>query len=321
MSWEILRELRDRGYATTAVSTTGDSLASYLAYSFVNIRSHISSDYDIYHALTPIESLWIPKDRAVVTFHDLFPIIHKSKQGAGIGDSRIKQAIASRYFGYCARIATRCRIIACNSEQTRRDIVEHLGVSSDRVRVVKLGIPNDLEPQPKPDSIFRIGYLGQLDRRKRVHLLVDAFKKSRIDAELVIGGTGAEKLTLEKLASGRFGQDPRIKLIGFVPEDKLGDFYNSLDIFVFPTTVEGYGLPIIEAMACKKPVVILGDAVIPEEVKSRCIVTGDLSGLLNKLDGISLLPSESNYAFAKGHNWSNTVSEYVKLYEEVLNAQ
>lgn len=314
VSWEIWQGLQDKNHEIVGVSTSEKSLASYLIYSLVSIRPQIPEDYDVYHALTPIESLWIPKSKAVVTFHDLFPLMHKGRQGAGIGGNKVKQAIASRYFGYCAKAATRCRIIACNSEQTRQDIVQYLRVSSDRVRVVKLGIPDNLEPQSKPDSVFRIGYLGQLDRRKRVHLLVDAFKRSSLNAELVVGGTGPERQALERLAGG----DPRVKFLGFVPEVELADFYNSLDVFVFPTAVEGYGLPIIEAMACMKPVIVLGDAVIPEEVKSRCIVTGDLPRLLDKLDGIGLLPSEGNYAFAKEHSWSGTVSEYIKLYEEVL---
>jgi len=319
VSWEILRGLRNEGYGVTAVSTIGNSLVSYLAYSLVGIRTHIPNNCDIYHALTPIESLWIPKDKAVVTFHDLFPIAHKGKQGAGIGGSRVKQAIASRYFGHCAKVATQCRIIACNSKQTRQDIVQYLGVSSDRVHVVKLGIPDSLEPKPKPDNIFRIGYLGQLDRRKRVHLLVDAFKQSSLNAELVIGGTGSERGVLERLA----GSDSRIRFLGFVPEEELASFFNSLDIFALPTAVEGYGLPIVEAMACKKPVVILDDAVIPEEVKSHCIVTGNLGGLLKVWDSMKMPAQfyEDNYTFAKGHSWSKTVSGYIKLYEGVLNAQ
>jgi len=330
VSWEIWQGLHNGKHRVTGIQTSGASLASYLFYSFVSIRSQIPDDCDVYHALTPVESLWIPKSKAVVTFHDLFPIMHQDKQGAGIGGSKVKQAIASRYFGYCAKVATRCRIIACNSEQTRQDIVRYLEVPIERVHVVKLGIPNSLEPKPKPDNTFRIGYLGQLDRRKRVHLLINAFVASNINAELVVGGNGSERRALEILA----GNDPRVKFLGFVPEEQLAGFYVSLDLFVSPTAVEGWGLPLVEAMACKCPVAILEDAILPWEIKARCANVDSIEGLLNRLQrGHRRLDVvlkhykgfgwevEDNCVWTRQQTWDKTVSEYVKLYEEVLSAK
>ena len=61
-----------------------------------------------------------------------------------------------------------------------------------------------------------------------------------------------------------------------IDDSKLGDFNNYLDVFVFPTWLEGHGLPIVEAMACKKPVIVLHDARIPWEIEGRCIIVEEL---------------------------------------------
>ena len=324
VSGEIQKRLL-ADYEVTSISD-GNSLSSYARYSLFGIRPQITKDCDVYHALTPVEALWIPKGKSIVTFHDLFPIAYPDRQGAGIGRNAIKQKIARQYFAFCSAVASRCKVIACNSTRTKEDIVHWLGVASDRVHVIKLGINEDLEPQKKIDDVFCIGYLGQLDRRKRVDLLVKAFRESELDAELVIAGTGIEEDSLRKLA----GNDRRIKFLGFLSDTMLKAFYNSLDLFVFPSYVEGYGLPIVEAMACKKPVVVLADSIIPGEVRNRCAIVDDLDGFFMRLkynhrridsvlkhyEGFGW-EIEENYTWAKRHDWNTTVAEYIKLYSEV----
>ena len=97
---------------------------------------------------------------------------------------------------------------------------------------------------------------------------------------------------------------------------------------MFPTAIEGYGLPPVEAMACKVPVVVLGDAIIPWEVKSRCVQVADLNYALlimssivtrngQLLDLNQLVDIEDNYRFAMTHDWDSTMSKYLELYEAV----
>ena len=101
----------------------------------------------------------------------------------------------------------------------------------------------------------------------------------------------------------------------------MTDFYNSLDLFVFPTRIEGYGLPIVEAFACKKPVVVLDDGIIPSELKSRCLVTDDLVEFLKKPETPSPRDIEDNYQFARIHDWDRCVEEYIALYDKVIQAK
>jgi len=310
------------GHDVVTVSTNEDSLVSYFKYTALGIRSQIPKDCDVYHAITPMEGLWIPREKSIVTYLDLIPITHPERAGAGIGYSKIKNQIGQWYFKWAAKRASNVVALAAISEKTKQDMVDRLGV--DDVYVISLGIRDDLDIV-KPhrydrtnEHRLRTGYLGQLDRRKRVNLLIDAFKESELDAELVIAGAGRDEMLLKSLA----GYDQRIQFIGFVPDEDICGFYNSLDVFIFPTWIEGYGLPIVEAMACGKPVIVLADAEIPWEVKKRCIVAEDLAmvlanhGYLNRL--IQTIDVEDNYQFAKGHNWDKCVAQYVELYEGII---
>jgi glycosyltransferase involved in cell wall biosynthesis len=103
-----------------------------------------------------------------------------------------------------------------------------------------------------------------------------------------------------------------------VPDNELAGFYNSLDVFCFPTGIEGYGLPAVEAMACGKPVMVLQDAIIPEEIKSRCVVVDNFGeGLYGRL----MYDRESNMAFARQHSWHTCVSQYIELYTNIVEGK
>jgi glycosyltransferase involved in cell wall biosynthesis len=313
-SQEMWEGLRKRGYDITPVSTNREGDFGYLMYTAIDLMRALPKSCDIYHCLTPLEAIYAPKKLSIVTFHDLIPWLHLSRTETHYAQGTLRQMkrLGSKYyFKIATKIATRCRLIACDSQQTRSELIEHLGADEAKVSVVRLGIARGLEARPKKDGVFRVGTLSWLDPRKRIDILIQAFLAANIDGELIIGGTGVDYPRLAQMA----GQDGRIKFAGFVPEEKLVDFYNSLDLFVFPTKVEGYGLPIIEAFACKKPAVVLHDAIIPDEVKSHCIVVDNLTDFLRGPESVPDV--EANYRFARMHDWDSCVEQYIQLYRRV----
>ncbi len=323
VSTKVLETLQKKGYEVTTVSTKGSSLLSYFMYTAVEMPFRLPVA-DVYHSLATLEGLWLPKEKSVVTILDLFTTTNPERAGAGMGYSKTKLSVGRKYFDIGSRVASQARFITCISEKTKKDVIQYLNVPEEKIKVVRLGINETLSPKPRTDKVFRIGTLGQMDKRKRIDLLIKAFRKSRIDAELVVAGGGRDDIDgrlLKELCTG----DPRIKLLGFLPEEKLSDFYNSLDVFIFPTWIEGYGLPIVEAMACKKPVVVLEDSIIPEELKSRCIVADNLDSVIRNYLHIedicrrSNIDFESNYKFAQEHSWDNTVDQYIKIYKEITD--
>jgi len=255
-SKNLLRELLRRGHEIDVIATTWRSAAGYFLYTLVDLRFRIPKDVEVYHALSPAEAIYLPKERSVVTFHDLIPLLPEYRKGLNL-----RSQVCHYWFLFVSRRAAKAAHIICNSEQTRREVIEKFSIPEDKTTVIRMGIHPFLRPKRKrKHEKFVVGTLSYLDPRKRVDILIRAFRRvNDSDAELWIAGEGADRPRLERMAN----DDKRIKFLGFVPEEKLTDFYNSLDVFVFPSRIEGYGLPIVEAMACRVPVITLSDAIIP----------------------------------------------------------
>lgn len=317
-SQEMLKGLKGRCQIAT-LSTEHTSRVGYFWFSAVQVPFRLPKA-DIYHAMSPIEAIHIHKKKnSVVTFHDLIPMLYLGLTKTHYAGGAIGRFITKRYFTFACKRAVKCKAIITNSEMTKRQIVEHLGVDESKIRVIPFGINSCLRPKPKRDDVFRIGTLSYLDRRKRIDLLINAFRELETqtdNVELVIGGRGEDMGRLKSLAIGT-----NTRFLGFVPEEALCDFYNSLDVFVFPSLLEGEGLPMIEAMACGKPVVTLEDAIIPDEVKSRTIVTTPegLAETLLRMRERGCRGSKENTEWAQSHKWEKTVSETIKIYEKVAS--
>ena len=309
--------LRRLGHEVFTVETTEEDLAHYFMYAFWSIKNKIPKGMDIYHAITPMESIYLPKHKSVATILDIIPITHPEKHGARMGGSKIKYTIGRTCFDIGCKQAAKCAKVACISNHVKGEFVEHYSIPEDNISTIQLGIRDDLRPLHTKDRTFRLGYLGQLDKRKRIDLLVKAFKESNIDGELIIAGKGFNEAEFKEMANG----DNRIRFLGYIENGEIKKFYNSLDYFIFPTSIEGYGLPAIESMACKVPCIVLSDSIIPKEVKGRCIIVDSLPKAFEDIKSRTRFKGinrNSNYRFAREHNWNNTVNEYVKLYKEII---
>ena len=320
VSGELLKGLLNRDQEVIPISTTKRSLAEYMSYSTIDLWARMPDYADVYHAVTPVESLWMPKDRAITTILDLIPLLNPDKCGAGIGYNSVLNKIGTSYFGYCAKSAARnSRFITTIAESTKQEICEVFKVNPDKVKVIRPGVRTDLKP-----SFYQLmsgrtfGYLGQLDRRKRVDVLITSFLQSAgADSKLLIAGSGRDKDKLKALAK----DDSRIAFLGFVEDDELCGFYNSLDFFIFPTWAEGYGLPIVEAAACGTPIITLEDSCIPSDVKEHTIVVGSLDEFFECPECFEPTEVEllENVKWAHKHNWDDYVEAHIELYKEVLN--
>lgn len=314
---ELLAGLRKRKYDIVTMSLNKTNHLDYLKYLMWDIPRNLPAA-DVYIAQSPMESIWLPKDKTICIVHDLIPLLHPHLAGANMNNNPIKTFLGSRFYWLGARSASHCKRIICNSSQTRNELKQYFNVPDSKLRVVDLGVRPDLDYKLKKDSIFRVGYLGQLDRRKRVNLLIQAFKASNIDGELVIGGTGPDRAKLEAQAAG----DSRIKFLGFVPDSQLCDFYNSLSVFAFPSAAEGWGIPIVEAMACRKLVMVWRDSFIPIELKYKCFLDTDFNNLRSMIAPNIWGNNNSvndNYQFAHSFSWDKFSDGVDKIVREVAN--
>ena len=209
--------------------------------------------------------------QSVVTFHDLsFLVLPEAFNRS----NRLYLSAFSRFAA--ARAA---RFIAV-SEATRRDMVGYLGIVQERIDVVYNGVDCRFQPCDSQAAVrgFReskglpeqfILFLGTLEPRKNVPLLLKAYAVARqrgVTAPLVLaGGGGWGDLRLRALIDD-LDLTASVRLPGFVAMDEQVLWYNAATLFAYPSLYEGFGLPVLEAMACGTPVVTSNQSSLPEVV-------------------------------------------------------
>lgn len=172
----------------------------------------------------------------------------------------------------------RADIIMANSTQTADELVKILNVDRSKIVVASLGI----DPKFRKVNIRKInalGYFGGFNRRKRVEKLILDFLKSELSRKmpLIIYGDSEDYPKLK----AKYGKSPNIIFKGKIPEGELVKTINSFNYFVYPSSYEGFGLPLLEAVACGVPSFVYKDAVIPKEVKKYAIEIEKLDDLFD----------------------------------------
>lgn len=162
------------------------------------------------------------------------------------------------------------------SEFSRRQLVETLGVPPDRIEVVPNGIDRRFAPGAGDRVRRRHGllegpvalFLGGLKPRKNLALLLDAWREvasARADARLLIAGAGPLESSLGRRAVA-LGLGGRVVFAGRITEAEKVGYYNAADLFVSPSSLEGFGFTVGEAMSCGLPVVVSDRGALPELV-------------------------------------------------------
>ena len=204
--------------------------------------------------------------RYVVMAHDTIPL--KFPAGSGL---------LSRYFKYYApRIFRRAEHIICNSKATATDIVETYDIDPKQVTPIYLGYDKAFFRPLGLASQNYFLYVGRHSPHKNLMRLIQAFSKLKhTETELWIAGPGNRGYTSQlKACVAELNLSDRVRFLGYVPDAELLRLINQAIAFVFPSLWEGFGLPILEAMACGTP-------VITSNCASMLEVAGEAALLVN----------------------------------------
>lgn len=287
---------------------------------------------DIFHGpafLIPFRS---PTFRTVVTVHDLVVFLHPETVPRRY----------SLYMKWLVRMAVRRadRIIAV-SECTRLDLMNILGVDSSRIAVIPEAAGPEFGP-PGPERVesvlnrYNINgryllHVGNLEPKKNLPRVIRAFDRVKRmpgggDLSLVIAGKkGWLYDEIFRTANGVSANS--IRFLGYVPRDEMSAIYAGASCFVFPSIYEGFGLPVLEAMACGTPVVTSNISSMPE-VAGRAAVLVDpydeesiASGILAVVSDPSLQATLRREGILRSRtfSWDRAARETLALYRDVYN--
>jgi glycosyltransferase involved in cell wall biosynthesis len=181
-----------------------------------------------------------------------------------------------------ARSAKRAALIIANSDDNRRHIVELLGVSADKVRLVPEGLDHDLfRPHPEPSRLRAeleaegygdpyLLYVSGLWPYKNVETLIRAFEyvaERGAPHQLIIVGQGDDSYKDRLIAQASATRvASRIKFVGHASREGVATLMQGADVLVLPSLYESFGRVVIEAMACGTPVVAAAATSLPEVV-------------------------------------------------------
>jgi glycosyltransferase involved in cell wall biosynthesis len=176
------------------------------------------------------------------------------------------------------RSVKRADMVVADSESTRRDVIELLGMPEDRVAVVYAGVEPHFTPHARDDEaevLHRYGIrppfilaVGTLQPRKNYVRLIRALDRLRRQHGLphrlvIVGGKGWLYGEIERTIA-ELGLQEAVMVAGFVHDEDLPALYRAADAFAYPSLYEGFGIPLLEAMACGTPVVTTTVSSMPE---------------------------------------------------------
>jgi glycosyltransferase involved in cell wall biosynthesis len=215
-----------------------------------------------------------PTVPGVVTIHDLIPMVLPEYRGS---------ALARLYTSLVASAAAHTHLILTDSEASKRDILAHLNVPDNRVRVVYLAPAPHYRPIDDPEVLEAVRHkydlpetfvlwLAGFDVRKNAQALLHAYtwvySALGDDYPLVMAGKLPAKDTPffpdPRRIVAELGVTDALRFPGWVDEADKPALYSAATVFAFPSRYEGFGLPILEAMACGTPVVTSHAASLPE---------------------------------------------------------
>jgi len=252
---------------------------------------------------------------AVVTIHDLSFERHPALMSRR--DRFVFRTMVPRSVRRAARVFA-------VSEWTKRDIVEHYRVPAEKVVVTPNAVDplfasNGARPTGAPYALF----VGALQPRKDPITALEAIALVDAELRLVLVGPDKGSEAEARLLASKLGLADRVEFAGHVEKGDLAELYRGAACLVFPSRYEGFGLPVVEAMASGTPVVAAATGSIPEVAGEAAILVppGDPSALAG---GIERAIADRDRLVRAGleraghFSWSETARRTLAVYQELL---
>jgi glycosyltransferase involved in cell wall biosynthesis len=297
-------------------------------------RQAVRDKIDLLHSLCLTAPLRLSCP-SVVTIHDMIWFFHST-------NSYSKHKLIGWYYRFLPQLAIRnASAILTISQAAKNSIIQHLGLLSDQIFVTAAAASpiyrqlNDLEKIDTIRQKYNLAHnfilaIGSADPRKNITTLVEAYallpESLQDQYPLVIVWTHkalAARLTEQ---TKMLGIDKHLHFLESVSDEDLVLLYNAASLFVFPSLYEGFGLPLLEAMACGTPVVAANNSSIPEIAGDAAILfeAKDREAIASTIVRVLTNPSLQNELIEKGlrqatnFSWKKCACETLAIYQKAL---
>lgn len=261
----------------------------------------LSFDADVYHAFTEGSAyplLLARKRPLIVTYSDLIPWLYPQEmKGMMRMDVQLIKLVQ--------RVSTRADFITAVSESTKNDLQHLLGVPSGKIRVIHLGVDRKFRVvSSKENAKKKLGIESPIvfsiarARGPNLETLLYAFHKLKKESQcgqnlrLYVSVSSLKTNASYMKAMSNLREtlclEKDVRFVQTVTDERLIDLYNAADVFIFPSAYEGFGLPLLEAMACGTPVVACATSSAFEVVGDAGILintskTDDVAGAIHSI--------------------------------------
>lgn len=238
---------------------------------------------------------------------------------------------------YTFRSLEQASMIVADSYFTKGEIIDIFNIPEDKIKVIHIGISDRYTPIRDERLLYSVRgrygiknnyilYVGAIDPNKNLIPLIEAFSevKGSVNHRLVIAGERGWYYYILQEKAKELKLEDDVIFTGFVPDEDLPALYAGADLFVLPSFLEGFGIPVLEAMASGTPVVAANAGALPEVVGDAGILVNPFSAQ-EIAEGIYRLISNnqlSDQLIKKGldrskqFNWPKVAEETLALYEK-----
>lgn len=303
----------------------------------------VQEQFDVVRLAQGYEVLHVPHYNApllrrgttLVSIHDLNHML----------DRTMRNSLKSRLYArpMLQHFARRANHIFTQSEYSKRTIVERLGADPNKITATYTGVPPHIYPEPRQESRTRTGrqfgfegnyllFVGNLKPHKNVSGLLKAYavllRRNKVLPKLLIIGDDAQwRPRLMREATDLHLEDA-VVFAGKATDDQVRAAYSGADLTIVPSFEEGFGLPIIESMACGTPVACSNVASLPEAAgkAAEYFSPADTDSMVSAIESL-LLSNERwstlqklGYEQAARFNWRDCGARHIPIYRKFLSA-
>lgn len=277
---------------------------------------------DIFHSPSNTLPFFKSKNiKYILTIHDLSFLVFSGYQ----------DFIFNVYYKWAiGRSLNNADVIIADSINTKKDIKKFYKIRDKKIRVIYPGVDQSFFKKDARKRIIKERYFLSLTthpKRKNLYKILDILSTNEKirDLKFIVAGMipGEQLLLLKKIIKEK-KLEGKVILYGYASDEKLKNLYQNAEFFIFPSFYEGFGFPVLEAMASKCPVITSNTSSLREIVPNKKWLvnpynTKDIAAKIDKLLDLSNVEKNrminENYNYAKRFTWKSTVEKYVNFFQ------